>query len=356
MPYSTVADLPEQTSGLTQEQKKRFLAAFNSAHESGKSEKSAIRIAWAAAKGDEVGKHLLGRHDQQDHDPTKGSHARDDHEGLFRSDSGSEDSWTDTQAGEFAQNMLAIGALIVGAGAAGRVLRYGAPRVFPHANASTFADAHRTFGSGHRVRRLTDVKDSIAPLPGQRGTIAQRDWRALEGRNYNETISNVERTIRGGNTEIGAVIDPRGKIVSMTYGDRGSFPIAVPMRMRRSVRNQYTYTHNHPGANVPLSGADISLQERYGFGVARAVLPNGTVSQMTYNASGNIAGQVRGSYQTTNMVKNQINYIRNAGLSEASFTVPRIQRDYNAFINGQYRTMAQRNPNTWGYELFENLY
>ena len=59
MPYDAISDLPDQTSDLTTEQKRRFLAAFNSAYEAGKGKESAFRIAWAAAKnakGGEVSK------------------------------------------------------------------------------------------------------------------------------------------------------------------------------------------------------------------------------------------------------------------------------------------------------------
>ena len=76
MPYDAISDLPDQTSDLTNEQKRRFLAAFNSAYEAGKGKESAFRIAWAAAKNaksGEVDKHLKGKHDQADH----GSWARE---------------------------------------------------------------------------------------------------------------------------------------------------------------------------------------------------------------------------------------------------------------------------------------
>lgn len=69
MPYESVSDLPEQTEELSSKQKRAFLKAFNSAVDDGKSEKSAFRIAWSAAKG--VSKHMQGEHDQDTHDPTR---------------------------------------------------------------------------------------------------------------------------------------------------------------------------------------------------------------------------------------------------------------------------------------------
>lgn len=56
MPYSSTSDLPAQAKNLSPKQKRAFMQAFNSAHRDGKSEKSAFKIAWAAAKksdGDE---------------------------------------------------------------------------------------------------------------------------------------------------------------------------------------------------------------------------------------------------------------------------------------------------------------
>lgn len=50
MPYDSTKDLPKQASDLTSKEKRAFKHAFNSAVSDGKSEKSAFRIAWAAAK------------------------------------------------------------------------------------------------------------------------------------------------------------------------------------------------------------------------------------------------------------------------------------------------------------------
>jgi cation transport regulator ChaB len=83
MPYDSTSELPEQAKHLTSKEKRAFKHAFNSAVNDGKSEKSAFKIAWHAAKGagerspdETVDKHLQGQHDQDDHDPTVGDRIR----------------------------------------------------------------------------------------------------------------------------------------------------------------------------------------------------------------------------------------------------------------------------------------
>ncbi|HRR66542.1 MAG TPA: hypothetical protein P5063_02730 [Methanomassiliicoccales archaeon] len=51
MPYRTIADLPENIrNSLTEEEAKRFIAAFNVAYKDGKDEETCFKIAMAAAK------------------------------------------------------------------------------------------------------------------------------------------------------------------------------------------------------------------------------------------------------------------------------------------------------------------
>ena len=51
MPYSSNDELPEAVkSGLSAHQQEIWKAAFNNARQSGVSEESCFRIAWAAAK------------------------------------------------------------------------------------------------------------------------------------------------------------------------------------------------------------------------------------------------------------------------------------------------------------------
>lgn len=78
MPYDSISELPEQTSSLTDKEKRAYMKAYNSSDD--QDEESRHRIAWSAAKkagdrSEETSKHYMGLHDQDDHDPTKGARA-----------------------------------------------------------------------------------------------------------------------------------------------------------------------------------------------------------------------------------------------------------------------------------------
>jgi cation transport regulator ChaB len=50
MPYAKTSELPDAVQKLPEKKQRQFMAAFNSAHKSGKDETSAFKIAWGAIK------------------------------------------------------------------------------------------------------------------------------------------------------------------------------------------------------------------------------------------------------------------------------------------------------------------
>jgi hypothetical protein len=115
------------------------------------------------------------------------------------------------------------------------------------------------------------------------GVFKPESYQHLQGKNYAETLNNIETWFKGKPVEHGFIVDRGGKIKAGFRGDEKMVPMIIPNGRTMFENRRLTYTHNHPG-NAPYSGADMLGQAQLKIGRMRAVEPSGEVTQMSFNA------------------------------------------------------------------------
>ena len=313
MPYDAISDLPDQTSDLTNEQKRRFLAAFNTAYEAGKGKESAFRIAWAAAKnakGGEVSKDRVtiqvDSYTRQDGTKVK-EHERQVQSGSKAHEQAVEEGRVVDGAGDERSNLanaLIVGgsvATVVGTLTPFAVSRFGQlfsvrprpVRTGVGGQTQTPSRMRQNWRSMenkyfNRIRQQVgdnsvewlDSLDATPRTPGADGVFRRHAYDTLEGRNLEETLFNVEDVIRNSEVEMSFVIDNKGFIMGGYRGDRHSVASPIPSDWSPRDTITLTLTHNHPLA-TPLSSGDLRLMAESKFGRVRAVQADRSVSELT---------------------------------------------------------------------------
>jgi cation transport regulator ChaB len=370
MPYSSTDELPDQTSSLSSKQKRAFMHAFNSAVESGKDEKSAFKIAWAATGVSKAVREVRVReHEREDGSRVKahvrriGERRHEKHNQRREKRGLDEMPYDEWAAG---QKMLAIPVVLATGWLAFRGVRGlpgaraiqsppkprqpGAPReTFNKAwdDYYDFVDASAS-REGFSIASKLDVpyKSSPGPFVGARdgGWVIYKPeaFKSLQGKNFNETLNNVESWLKGRPVEHGFVIDRQtGRILSGGRGNEMNVPILGPRLSSRDAE-RLVITHNHP-QNIHYSGQDLLVQWQTRAREMRAVLPNGSVSRMEMKSwSMGDAGAI------DRLTRAQMNILDRGGFSEQ-----RLQRLAASGDTSELTAWLRRNESAYNRDLIQ---
>lgn len=130
------------------------------------------------------------------------------------------------------------------------------------------------------IPRATTFDDTAIP-PGTYGVFDDDFLRTLQGSSKEETLNIIERSIKGLDYEHSFFVDEAGSVLAGFRGSKTDTLMAVPAEIQNRKLRSLSITHNHPGANVPISTADTQMWTISGVGEVRAVTPDGSVSRLT---------------------------------------------------------------------------
>lgn len=197
------------------------------------------------------------------------------------------------------------------------------------------------------------------------GFFTRKAYKPLEGSSRQETLRNVESFIKGKSVEHSFVVDSKGAIKAAYRGDQHAAPIFIPSRLGWKQTQNLTFTHNHP-SQVPYSGGDLGFQLTNQIGVGRAVLPDGTVSQMTLSGSPLRFTSIKNTNETNRILQEQERLITEIGgwsppaighevIPDAAYLkVVNSDRYYKGVIAG-YRSLQEKSGGLFRYEEFSKF-
>ena len=197
-----------------------------------------------------------------------------------------------------------------------------------------------------------------------------RAYQHLQGRNYPETLRNVERAIKGRPVEHGFMIDEgNGTILAAFRGRQNEVATTVPtehLLADLSDMRNVVFTHNHP-YHTPLSPDDVRSLLGQRINGVRAVEPDGNVTMFRadqraiYSRSQEEAVAISGDF--IEMATKQVNWLetnaKRAGvwgdLQRGEFSPAVIRffdnnQAYRREYTSGYQRMADRHSHLFSFE------